>query len=225
MNLKPNPLSSILSKKSFHPIINFDPDKKLIWLDFTSSNDLLRTNNIIDTQVFTYIVFNKMLNNNIGIGGYAEDRVIYRRSSHYQGQEPRSIHLGIDIWISSFTPVYCPMKSKLHSFRDNQGFGNYGPTIILEHKIEELTFYTLYGHLSRSSLTRLKRGQIFKAGEKIAEIGNFPENGDWPPHLHFQIISSMKGYEGDFPGVAASSEAQKFLENCPDPNLILQLPL
>lgn len=225
MNLKHSQLKSVLLKRTFHPIINFDPDKKLIWLNFTSSNDLLKNSNISDTKEFNTVVFNLMLNNNIGIGGYGEDRVIYRRSAHYQGQESRSIHLGIDVWIAPCTPVYAPMESSLHSYRDNQGFGNYGPTIVLEHQIKDITFYTLYGHLSRRSLKGLQQGKAFRAGEKIGVIGNYPENGDWPPHLHFQIITTMEGYDGDFPGVAAPSEAQRFLDICPDPNLILQLPV
>ena len=49
------------------------------------------------------------------------------------------------------------------------------------------------------------------------------ENGHWPPHLHFQIILDMQLKEGDYPGVCKYSEREKYLANCPDPDLILQL--
>ncbi len=159
-------------------------------------------------------------------GGYLEKRVIYRRSDVFQGEEEnRCIHLGIDVWAPAFTPVYAPLDGKIHSIKDNDAFGDYGPTIILEHELEDTTFYTLYGHLSRRSLKSLERGQKVKKGDYFSEFGPFPENGDWPPHLHFQVIIDLEGREGDFPGVAAPSLLEKYSTLCPDPNLILNLPV
>jgi 4-aminobutyrate aminotransferase-like enzyme len=67
----------------------------------------------------------------------------------------------------------------------------------------------------------LKEGQQVKKGMQIAEVGNFPENGNWVPHLHFQVISDMLGYKDDFPGVANPDQREVWLSLCPDPNLIL----
>ena len=33
-----------------------------------------------------------------------------------------------------------------------------------------------------------------------------PRNGNWPPHLHLQVISHRMGWKTDFPGVALPSE-------------------
>ncbi len=88
----------------------------------------------------------------------------------------------------------------------------------------EQRFHTLYGHLSRSTLEHLSVGQSLAAGEVLAEVGDLQENGGWPPHLHFQIINDDPGDTGDYPGVAAPSERARFLELCPDPNLILGIP-
>jgi hypothetical protein len=54
------------------------------------------------------------------------------------------------------------------------------------------------------------------------------ENGQWPPHLHFQIVVDMEipiaiGRKGDYPGVCKLSEKEKYLNNCPNPDLILQM--
>jgi murein DD-endopeptidase MepM/ murein hydrolase activator NlpD len=147
--------------------------------------------------------------------------MIYHRSNHFKGEEPRTIHLGVDIWTEAGTPVFAPLSGKVHSFRDNAGFGDYGPTIILEHLLDDTLFYTLYGHLSRASLAGLHQGQLFEKGAVLGEIGPYPENGDWPPHLHFQIITDMLGMEGDFPGVASVSKRNFYLSICPDPMLIL----
>ena len=193
-------------------------------LDFSAANPELHKVDLSNIREFNGYVFDQLsaVGAQVGYGGYNEDRIIYKRSSHFQGEEPRSVHLGIDLWVKAYTNVFAPFDSIVHSYADNEGLGNYGPTIILEHKISDLKFYTLYGHLTRESLSELKPGREIKKGDKIGQIGDFPENGDWPPHLHFQIITDMMGLKGDFPGVAKPSERDKFLSICPDPNLILR---
>ena len=95
--------------------------------------------------------------------------------------------------------------------------------IILKHEIKDLTFYTLYGHLSVESALNRKVGEIIKPGQYLANLGNYPENGNWPPHLHFEIMLSMLDYETDFPGVAYKSELNVWKSLCPDPNLLFKL--
>ena len=70
------------------------------------------------------------------------------------------MHIGLDLWIKAGTPVLSALDGKVHSFDFNAGFGDYGPTIILEHQLEDQTFYTLYGHLSLDSLDGLKIGKV-----------------------------------------------------------------
>ncbi len=158
----------------------------------------------------------------MGAGGYGEDRVLYKVSSLFAGQgEPRSVHLGVDLWLPAGTPVFAPLSGRVHSFQDNNNFLDYGPAIVLEHVLFGVRFHTLYGHLSRKSLEGLFAGKEISRGEEFASLGETGENGQWPPHLHFQVISDMLGKVGDFPGVAKPSEAKEYLALCPDPNLIL----
>ncbi|MNE29341.1 hypothetical protein D3C80_1228170 [compost metagenome] len=109
----------------------------------------------------------------------------------------------------------------VHSFKNNDNFGDYGPTIILKHEIEGFVFHSLYGHLSVESLNGLKEGMSVFGGQKIAELGDYTVNGGWPPHLHFQLIIDLEGNVGDYPGVCKLSEREKYLSNCPDPSLLL----
>ncbi|MBC5775038.1 peptidoglycan DD-metalloendopeptidase family protein [Pontibacter sp. KCTC 32443] len=224
-------LSELLRRHTtaFAPVIDTDLQSNVVCrLDFTAENTLLQQTDLVDTATFNEAV-NQMLaeqNAIVGVGGYFEDRSIYRRSSHFDAAaESRNLHLGIDIWMEAGTPVYTPLDATVHSFQDNNNFGDYGPTIILQHELEGVTFYTLYGHLSRKSLEGLEVGKTLKKGDRIAWLGNYPENGDWPPHLHFQIMATMEGRSGDFPGVAAASDRAHFEQICPNPNLILQCPL
>src|SRR5690349_12009347 len=78
-----------------------------------------------------------------------------------------------------------PLDAIVHSFAFNNQQGDYGATIILTHKIEEISFFTLYGHLSLSSIKNIQEGQRIEKGDVFAEFGIPIENGHWPPHLHF----------------------------------------
>jgi hypothetical protein len=69
----------------------------------------------------------------------------------------------------------------------------------------------------------LNEGQYINRGQEFAHFGEPRENGQWPPHLHFQIIADMQFKKGDYPGVCKFSEREKYLHNCSDPDLILQM--
>ncbi|MBZ9628087.1 peptidoglycan DD-metalloendopeptidase family protein [Psychroflexus sp. CAK1W] len=158
------------------------------------------------------------------IGGYLEKRSLYDRSSYF-GENSRShkrnIHLGVDVWAEAGTPIYTPLPGKIHSQRDNLNFGDYGPTIILEHDLGGLKFYSLYGHLSRESLLNYKVGEEVSKGHPIAYLGTNEVNGNYAPHLHFQLILDMDDKTGDYPGVSSESDLDFYRNNCPDPNFLL----
>ena len=164
-------------------------------------------------------------NARIAYGGYLEQRAIYRRSNYFSipsdPNKERNIHLGLDLWCEAGTAVYAPLDGTVHSFADNQEYGDYGPTIILEHELDGAKFFTLFGHLSRESIVSLEVGQLFDKGEKIAELGIPEVNGDYAPHLHFQIILDMGEYWGDFPGVCSKEDLAKFKEICPNPRIFV----
>ncbi len=198
---------------------------KLHQFDFTASNLQLNQAILADTVAFSKWVEQSLEQENCryGIGGYNEHRTIYSRSDLFDsGVEPRRLHLGVDIWGPEGTAIFSPLNGKIHSFRFNDNFGDYGATLILEHKFYEWNFHTLYGHLSLASIEKIIPGAPVMAGEQIAEFGNILENGHWPPHLHFQIIFDMQGFVGDYPGVCPFSEKENYLYNCPDPDLLLK---
>ena len=158
-------------------------------------------------------------------GGYAELRQVYSRSAHFDVAgtgEPRRLHLGLDVWGEGGTPVYAPLGGLLHSFGFNNHDGDYGATIILSHSLDGLSFYTLYGHLSLDDIAELRPGAYYTSGELVGHFGGPKENGNWPPHLHFQLIADIGLYHGDYPGVCRQSEAAYWLGNSPDPSCIFK---
>ncbi|HEU4633518.1 MAG TPA: peptidoglycan DD-metalloendopeptidase family protein [Flavisolibacter sp.] len=207
----------------FHPVVPYKRGDVFLLLDFTESNRELTGEILKDTNRFTRYINSKLAVSGAkyGIGGYNEHRTIYSRSHVFDGAEPRRLHLGIDIWGRPYTKIMAPFDGIVHSFAFNNAFGDYGATIILTHNLDGMTFHTLYGHLSLNSLKNLNEGQHIRKGDVFTEFGIPFENGQWPPHLHFQLILDMQGLKGDYPGVCQYSEGDQYLNNCPDPDLIL----
>ena len=211
-------------KPTYHPIIKFDEEKDSFFpFNFTATNTEITKELIGNTSLFTEWVNTKLANEKatFGIGGYNENRTLYSRSNLFDAAQARTLHLGVDIWGPAGTPIHAPMGGMVHSFAFNNNFGDYGATIILQHNLDTTAFYTLYGHLSLADLTDMRVGKFVTRGEAIAHFGNAEENGNWPPHLHFQIIEDIGLWEGDYPGVCSLDDAEKFLKNCPDANLML----
>jgi 4-aminobutyrate aminotransferase-like enzyme/Ser/Thr protein kinase RdoA (MazF antagonist) len=165
----------------------------------------------------------------VAVGRYNEARPVYASPlfaiSPNPTDERRTIHLGMDLFIDPGTAVSTPFDATIYAFADNQNPLDYGPVVILEHRINEnLKFFTLYGHLSRESLSTLRVGDRLARGQSFACIGKASENGGWTPHLHFQIILDLLDRATDFPGVAFASQRDVFTSISPDPNLILGIP-
>ena len=212
----------------FHPVVPFDKNDRFLLLDFTARNQELNSDILAGTDQFIKYINSKLeaAGAKYGIGGYNEHRTIYSRSRVFdpvEGEEPRRLHLGVDIWGKPYTRVMAPLDGIVHSFGFHNAFGDYGTTIILTHQLDGFTFHTLYGHLSLNSIKNLQEGELIKRGEVLGEFGIPFENGHWPPHLHFQIVIDMEGNKGDYPGVCKFSERDRYLANCPDGNLILNI--
>ena len=204
-------------------------NSKYVTLDLSEDNKALQNIEMSSAYKLGLYIDNYIKNHDalVAYGGYNEIRTIYKRSSYFNlnSDSERNIHIGIDLWCNAETPVYAPLDATVHSFKNNINHGDYGPTIILKHQINTKVFYTLYGHLSLDSIENLKVNQVFKPGEQIGTLGNAEVNGDYPPHLHFQIIKDLQSFEGDYPGVCNKNELDFYLKNCPDPNLLLKLDL
>ena len=160
-------------------------------------------------------------------GGYLEPRSLYT-STRYdkignKGRESRTVHLGIDFWLPAGTPVHALFEGEVVTAVNDAGDKEYGGLIILKHHTGNFEFYTLYGHLTVESVLQKTLGEHLKKGDCIGRLGNYPENGNWAPHLHFQIILSMLDYKIDFPGVAYHRQRTTWKSMCPDPNLLFRL--
>ena len=223
-----------MNQASFASIVNADlHNDRVPVFDFGLGSPLLAmVDDASDPQVLESVV-QDVLNSydaSFGLGQYGEVRQIYTEELFVTDAnslaERRNVHLGIDLFCDPDTPVFAPLDGIVYRVYDNEGPQNYGPTIILEHSFEdgEIHFFTLYGHLNPTSLTNVVKGQQIAKGEAFAAVGTYPINGNWPPHLHFQIVLDMLAYETEFPGVGRYSQWDVWSSLSPDPNLILGIP-
>lgn len=221
-----------LKNYSKHPLLVIDktiPLDDYVPIDISKSNSELENFDVSSSKEWASYM-NKYLhkyNAKVAYGGYLETRDIYSRSSYFTSQsleEERNIHLGVDLWCKAETKVLSVLDGEIHSFKNNKNHGDYGPTIIVKHLIDGETLYSLYGHLSEKSLKNLYIGKEVNKGEVIAILGDANVNGDYAPHLHFQLIKDLQGNFGDYPGVSSLNDLVFYKENCPNPNNLLKLP-
>ena len=195
-------------------------------LDLSRSNPDLQHLDVGDqAQLASYVdAIIKKAGAQFAYGGYLEQRGIYERSGHFGTQDLRDIHLGLDLWMPAGTQVHAVAAGVVHSLQDNAGFGNYGPTIILEHRNADTPFnYSLYGHLSTASLSMVEVGREITAGACVGNLGSHEVNGDYPPHLHLQLMLDLEGHMGDYPGVCTKDDLPAMKKNTIDPGVLLGL--
>ncbi|HEX8576961.1 MAG TPA: peptidoglycan DD-metalloendopeptidase family protein [Flavobacterium sp.] len=201
--------------------------KEYMAIDLSVSNEDLYRHTLETADDFEAYIDNYLAGHNakVAFGGYNEERNLYKRSTLFNetAVTERNIHIGLDLWVKAGTPVLSALDGVIHSFSFNEELGNYGPTIILKHQEQGITFYTLYGHLSAESIDNLTIGASVTKGQQMATLGDAYVNGDYAPHLHFQIIKDIQENFGDYPGVCSKNDLNFYLENCPDPNLLLKL--
>ena len=215
----------ILSEVQAGPVLDASlQQKEYTPIDLSVENITLQGIDLTNPDVCQQYI-NKVLVQNkarVAIGGYLERRELYSGNKAFsEGEERRDVHLGVDFWTAAGTEVLAPIDGEVHSFKNNQTKGDYGPTIILKHRVQDVIFYSLYGHLSLESLNTLHIGKLFKKGEVLATLGTPEVNVNYAPHLHFQLVLDLQGQRGDYPGVCRASELAFYKANCPDPQLLL----
>jgi 4-aminobutyrate aminotransferase-like enzyme/Ser/Thr protein kinase RdoA (MazF antagonist) len=215
----------------FAPVILPDPRSvRTATLDLSvGTTDFPDADRVTGTEELVTAVFERIAEQGarVGIGRYDEARLLYLTDAFAgpDGEHPerRTVHIGVDLFVEAGAPVCAPLDGVVHAVRDNAAPLDYGPTVILRHEpTDGPEFYTLYGHLNPDCLA-LVPGAALHRGQSFAQVGCFEDNGNWPPHLHFQIVTDLLDRDGEFPGVAAPRDRDVWLSLSPDPNLVLGL--
>lgn len=221
------------NQDDFAPILHVDMrDEPCIVLDLSIGSPLIHGDARQNAEPFlTPRIWAEMAaaGVEISVGRYDEPRLIYSSSIFETGDgalDPRrTVHLGFDLFAPAGTPVHAPLAGVVHIATYNPAPLDYGGLVILEHHTEEGDrFYTLYGHLSKATLDKVQVGQAISKGEAFATFGAPHENGNWPPHLHLQIITDLLDLGADYLGVVLASQRAVWKAFSPDPNLLVGVP-
>lgn len=94
-------------------------------------------------------------------------------------------HTGIDLANPSGTPIVATAYAMVD--RVVHGTTGYGKYIVLRHDMNGMTFYSLYGHLSRIDV---QPGQRVNKGQQIGAMGSTGRSTG--PHLHFEIQNGSR---------------------------------
>ena len=157
--------------------------------DFSSNNPKTLEYNLLDFKEFNTMVFDELhaSSHQWGVGRYLEERKSLLRAYPNIIEEQRFYHLGLDIIVPFDTPLYSPLDAEVYKTGKETTVGNYGGYIILKHNINEVVFYSLYGHLKTPHLVHV--GEKITAGQKFAHIGQEKDSGGWFCHVHLQILT------------------------------------
>ena len=160
-----------------------------------------------------------------GLGRYLENRNVYSGDAFATeaDDERRTLHLGIDVFLPEGAEILAPLDGTVDDVAVRPQPRDWGGVLVLRHETDRhTTFWTLYGHLSTASTLARKPGDRVARGDRLGRVGGRPENGDWSPHLHLQLITTDLGRRStEAPGVAAESERELWESVSPDPNLVL----
>ena len=219
-------------RNELHPVTDADLTDAAVFDLGISSLDFPDATTFTDTNALAKRLKDLQGDAAVGVGRYNEARLLYTaeafKTEGETGPEWRTLHLGLDLFEAAGTPVYAPLDGTVYSAQIRPDPLDYGGCVILRHTVSDergdLTFYSLYGHLRRDSVAKLKVGETVAGGDVFAELGDVQENGGWPPHLHLQLITDDLGLKDHFPGVALPSQRDTWLSLSPDANLLARVP-
>ena len=218
---------------TFERVLPFDPhENPVLVLDLGVTSPLVNADPRENSEPKLTARINAAMHDagvRVAIGRYDEPRLLYSSPLFAGAESPlderRTIHLGLDIFCDAGTPVHAPLRGTVHAFAYNPASLDYGGVILLRHTTDDgAEFFSLYGHLGRSSLTGMATGRVIERGERFAALGAPDENGGWTPHLHLQLFTDLLGLGTDVPGVVRPSQRSMWRSICPDPNLLVGIP-
>ncbi len=221
-------VSEWLSQVRAHPLCDVIAGKTTI-IDLSPGSNLAKFYSPADDVIADTALIQEKLQNegaDMGLGRYLEPRICYNATQYHgsDGTGIRSVHLGVDLFAKAGTAIHAPLDGTVHGVANNDRWLDFGPTVIMSHQTPQgIPFYSLYGHLSTDSLEKVRVGDTVQAGNIIGVLGTAKENGGWPPHLHFQIITDMLDNTGQFYGVGSAEMLETWRSLAPSPAPLLKM--
>lgn len=201
-----------------HPL--FGPQLKGLphVFDFSENNPKTLKYDPNNFDQFQEVVFSELHSSGAswGIGKYLEERKNILKNYPQIIAEKRIYHLGLDIIVPKGYELFAPINAIVYETGYESGVGNYGGYIILKHEIQNIPFYSFYGHLNTNH--QVEKGQRLSGGERFGTIGEREDSGHWFTHTHLQIMTQQAINEGRMDqGYIAAKDISKIEEYFPTP--------
>ena len=120
-----------------------------------------------------------------------------------------AVHPGLDLKLAPGTPVGAIAGGRVHSVTNEGGLGLH---VMIEHRIDKETYYSIYGHFGAVSV---QKGQNVRPGATVGRVGMTGNTS--APHLHLQVDRGQAGessHKPYWPGsVPSPGEAEKHTVN------------
>ena len=179
----------ILHGVDIYPLFGDFLEGKPYIFDFSSHNPKTLAYSASNFKAFNRLIFEELeqSSHQWGIGKYLEERKNLLREYPNIIEEERYYHLGLDIIVPYDTPMFSPLDAEVYEVGKETQIGNYGGYVILKHKVNEVVFYSLYGHVKTPHTVGV--GDMLSAGQEFARIGQERDSGGWFCHVHLQILT------------------------------------
>jgi len=134
-------------------------------------------------------IFHKNNNSDLIISWYLEKRERMFTALWFKQmvEQKRFFHLGMDLSISKWTPIYAPLNWEVYDSWYEEGDWNYWWYVVLKHNVWGFVFYSLYGHQDKNNLPKI--WTKLKAWEKFSILWDFSDNWWYFHHLHLQLFT------------------------------------
>lgn len=209
---------------TIHPLLGDNFTNPPHIFDFSSTSDTAASLDTTDFESFQSGVFNELNRNgrDWGIGKYLEERRLLLRNYEQIINEGRFFHMGLDIIVPGDTPLFAPIAGRVYRAEVEEGRGNYGGYLILEHNLNGSRFFSFYGHLN--SDFRVNVGDTVNPGDLMAIVGARSEHsGGWFTHTHLQILTEQAMENGRAMQGYISAKDLPLIENLfPSPYLLFR---
>ena len=153
------------------------------------------------------------------VSRYGEDRSAMLKGSAIDS-EGRTLHLGIDVFSQNIESVYAPFDGQIVRVGNEPEMHSFGHFLILKPDSPDIPSI-FFGHLSSAEVQL----RSVKAGDKIAQIGNFAnnENGYWSRHLHIQMLKNLPDNDEVPLGYSTRANFPLNSDKYPDPSVYFPL--
>jgi len=211
-----------VSTVSLTPLIKAQATHAPYPLDLSSTSLLMQEVDPRDQEALEQAIFRAIGDHQWAAGGYLEERRTLLRHLPQMQREQRYIHLAVDVVAPLNSPLFAPAAGIVVKQGYEEGLGNYGGFVVLQHGEDDNSYYSFYGHLNTETLP--PNGTVLEPGDKFGCMGDRDRNGGWFTHTHVQLLTRA-GMDAGYlhRGYCRVTDVPTIQRYCPSPTTLLGL--